>query len=960
MSTVYRTTTQDLLLKKIDSCRYIFQSFIKFLSRSSLYQYTEQANPLAYITHSRKISIMGPGGLKADNVSLEMRDVHISSYGRICPIETPEGKSVGVVTSLCVYARVNKQDQLESPYLLVRDGCVTNIIHYLSPIEEKILHIAISTENIDKDHSFVNENNVYCRYGNRAVITSSKNINYIELSSKQITSLSSSMIPFLEHNDANRALMGSNMQRQAVPLDHIETPIIGTHMEMVTSRDTESSTVNNRANLVYQESRVIIDLKHSNCTSVKNISNLLYRETCSLTSQDIVRYKNTNQKTTFTQILHSTPLHTSINGFGILNNNTSLGNNILISYMSMNGHTFEDSIVISERLLQCSYLQSTHLEIYRGMELYESDAQEIISRLPTARNVDNDGVVEVGTYLYKEDIVICKERRLLMGNHRNKLMVSDKSVRYKSKKHGYVVQRIKFFEDTYSEDSYTDRTPWDSTTTSVYSYIAKNTISRKCFLHYLCFSDNILIKNGYCIHTTDLSSRIGKQFWWSFLRIYSIYVSTAINTDSSRKILIVYTISMLIQKYKTLLCELSNDKLHIIKELRRIPLFSFNHINVRAKYRKRLVRKNTTFLKTGINRRYGIGQDFVTREATVFLEKILPFLILYSTVHSLQYGLTPNTTLVHDLAQINRLSLKNFILKMVKVVIATKHSVQVGDKLTGRYGNKGVVSRVMLMEDMPYIKDGTPVDIILNPLGISSRMNIGQLFETHIGFVSAEISKYMQHLALRKGNFLQTNLRAFLSMLYKNKKDLILIQNMDIECVYYLYVSITHSLLFTTPVFDSIKNTEIDMLIRQYRLNSNGKITLYDGLTGSPLDNKVTVGFLHILKLNHLVDHKIHGRSTGPYNVVTQQASKGKSKNGGQRLGEMEVWSLQAYGAAFTLQEMLTFKSDSTVARTNFLQQFIKGKSYKIDVPRTFKLLRDELRVLGMELSFIVKRYRNH
>lgn len=967
---------------KIRYLRKIFQYLLTFFSRSSLCQYTEQVNPLSYITHGRKISIMGPGGLQNDNVGLEMRDVHISSYGRICPIETPEGMSVGVVTSLSIYSRINKNYQIETPYIRVKNGIVTGKIYYLSPIEEIRCYIALGSERTAKDGSFINTNNLYCKYNQKTVIVHSCiQIEYIELSPKQTVSLSSSMIPFLEHNDANRALMGSNMQRQAVPLVNVEIPIIGTCTETITPRDINTNLSNVFDNIPTSSLRNFIALVHNSYSATvdnipNNIDSLIQCNLDKIKIYELSILKNTNQKTCVNYRSNGVINNNVIDnikyfdGYSYSNNSVSLGNNILIAFTSMNGHTFEDSIVISERLLREGYLRSTHLDVYKTAEVFGSDFQEVIIRVPTLKTtfiVDRDGVSYLGRKVRNNDILISKEKRQLSGINKNKLVVSDKSIRYDNKIEGYVIQVNKFFSNTQENSLCMSTTPCTNLAYLLRTYsIHRKAIKVLIYMYVLRAAvHRINIRNNvrYILDCLDFGLYVPRQYLWLTSQHITYDYLTERNINKFNESQYLYECSRLYQKYCCLKQSvLRNDVLNIAKELRKNEfLFTINNLISKKYDRKQYSKHNVNISINNIKKKqvlFTIKKQDTYFDIIYLLEKILPFIVIYYLrffeENKIQYIKKHNSIKNYTNYR------KNYHLKMVQVTTITTHNIQVGDKLTGRYGNKGVISRIMAMEDMPYLKDGTSIDIVLSPLGVSSRMNIGQLFEAQLGIASIEVGNKIQNLLLSKKLLFYKNIRVLLSILYKNKKESLVIHNMDKKDILSVYKQVSYGLAINSPVFDSADSNDIDSLIRMNNLKKINKVSLVDGVTGALLDNMVTIGYLYIMKLNHLIDHKIHGRSTGPYNVLTQQASKGKSKHGGQRLGEMEVWSLQAYGAAYTLQEMLTFKSDSTVARTNFLQKFITGKSYRIDMPRTFRLLRDELRVLGMELSIVVSKYQNN
>nr|AGH24326.1 RNA polymerase subunit beta [Reclinomonas americana ATCC 50283] len=974
----------NLIIKKIQIFENSLLFLLRYLNKSSLCQYTEQANPLSYLAHTRKISVMGPGGLKSDNVSLEMRDVHISTYGRICPIETPEGKSVGIVNNLSIYTRSNKNYELETPYKVVKNGFVTNEIHYLTPHEEKYKKIARSTELVNKDGFFKNYEEIHCRYLHNVVSFKAQDVEYIEITPKQLVSISAAMIPFLEHNDGNRALMGSNMQKQAVPLTFLEKSLIGTGIESSIGRDFHNT------NYMYNYNIHKIDCSSMNIINKKNQLQINDSITFNVLTENVLSYNilkktkrflNSNQKTnidlTFKNLNNNSFLFKNIfhMGYSLKNDELCLGNNVLVGFTSMNGHTFEDSIVISERIVREGYFNSIHLEVYKTMEIYEKDSQEVIKQIVDNPLLDGDGVISVGTNVSYNDILISKEKRQLLFSEKNKLVVYDKSIRYKNKKKGTVIEVRKFF-DSYEEvnKQYLSIETSQKTFFTLQEYVLKEEFFRLQFLKYILnFSlnkkkkINLKIKR---IGVSDINLFLNNQNKW--LNVYYDLLKLVSKNDKQN---ILFLYKKLMYHYDKYLFHteklLANYKKNILKELIKEDQFIYMDSRFKSLCKQDLKRKRILNLDQ-IKIPYSIVNidlkkvHFVSINSSIellLLQKLYGLILLYyvdkyRTYVGYQYETNP-ITLQNKSKYTNKKKefLRiNYTLKMVKIVLASQHNIQVGDKLTGRYGNKGVISRILSIEDMPYLKDGTPIDIILNPLGVSSRMNIGQLLECHLGFAGIELSKKLQKILFQYNHNLLNKTRIFLSNLYLNKKEFLQLNTLNENQLILLSKNLIHGINISTSIFDSAKNKDIDNLLRMSGLKVQSKVELIDGITGTLLDNTVTVGYMYMMKLNHLVDHKIHGRSTGPYNVITQQASKGKSRNGGQRLGEMEVWALQAYGAAYTLQEMLTFKSDSTISRSNFLQNFIRGKTYKIDIPRTFKLLRDELRVLGMELSFIVKR----
>lgn len=947
---------ENILFEKVNNCKRAFSLLFRFLYQSSLCQYTEQTNLLTYTTHPRKLSLMGPGGLKNDNVSLEMRDVHASSYGRVCPIETPEGKSVGVVTNLALFSRLNRDYQIETPFVFVDKGIVTEKIHFLSTMEERYHHVALFQAKKQKNGSLFSIDGILCRYQDQIIKVDSKKINYIEASSFQLTSLPSGMIPFLEHNDANRALMGANMQRQAVPLENIESAIVCTGKE-VSNSDLFSFIDKQKKQFCFRDKFSSINYQImypsvKNYTQITGIVDYVAEQT-RIINKDYL--KITNQKTVLNYSLN-TPLETNKNRNIVLNGYHSnkefihLGHNLLVAFTSLNGHTYEDSIVVSERLLQSGFLKSTHAEIYKAVEQYESNGQELLVRTHKHASLDYDGVINTGSIVYKDNILISKERRQLVPMGKDKLVVSDKSIKYKNNAPGYVLQKVKFFED--SSNNFIYRTS-NTNYQSLMTYTQKQCTYYYSFIFYLL--QNNTAKDKVILHTSSIATLLytfsnKKLYWYLFL-----VSPCSINRPLKQWSYLFYIISFCFFKR---VFPIKKDLFNILRDFSNYYLSKSLNCYLLNKQKKHVAEEkhllNTKKKDANIN---NTEQFFLDRYLFLhYLELVHSWLLvtINTQVRSFLY-----CTMDQQKSVLYRKSIKQNrpSLKMAKVITITRHNLQVGDKLTGRYGNKGVISRILSIDNMPYLKDGTSVDVVLSPLGVSSRMNIGQLLETTIGFVNVHYGKQIQSLMLNKMILNTSNMRLYLQNLFPHEYQQIIIRKMSSEALNQLLYKISHGLVLNTPTFQSIKDSSIEVLSRKAALTYSKKLGLIDGYTGELLENNVTVGYMYVMKLNHLVDNKIHGRSTGPYNVVTQQASKGKSKNGGQRLGEMEVWALQSYGAAYTLQEMLTFKSDSTIARTHFLQQFIKGKLHRLDLPRTFRLLRDELRVLGIELSFIVRKH---
>jgi DNA-directed RNA polymerase subunit beta len=850
----------------------------EFFGSSQLSQFMDQTNPLSEVTHKRRLSALGPGGLSRDRAGFEVRDVHPTHYGRICPIETPEGQNIGLINSLATYARVNKYGFIESPYRRVSGGNVTKEVVYLTAMEEGRHTIANANVKLDKDGNIM-EDFVTCRRQGELSVYSKNDVDLIDISPKQLVSVAASLIPFLENDDASRALMGSNMQRQAVPLIKSQAPLVGTGMEHVVARDSGSVIVAKRDGVVDQVDgkRIVVrvDEEHSgeNATGV-DIYNLMKFQgsnmsTC-INQKPIVRKGDIIKKGDIIADGPSTDL-----------GELALGRNVLVGFMSWHGYNFEDSIVISERIARDDIFTSIHIE---GFEVMSRDTklgnEEITRDIPNVgeeglRNLDESGIVYVGAEVAAGDILVGKvtpkgespatpEEKLLRAIFGEKASdVRDSSLRVPPGVSGTVVEVRVFSRRGIDKDERAiaiERQEIDRLATD--RDAEKAILERSFFqqLEALLMDQKVAkgpkgLKSGSNLTKADLSE-IPHSQW--------------------RQIVV------------------KDDKV-----MTRIEL-----------------------LTNGID-------EAIDRIERRFEDK----------VEKLQRGdeLPPG------------------VLKMVKVFIAVKRKLQPGDKMAGRHGNKGVVSKVVPLEDMPYLEDGTPVDIILNPLGVPSRMNVGQILETHLGAAAAGLGRQIEAVLseYKNGKKSIKDLRLAVADKFENKPDMDDVNKLEDVELLELAGNLSHGVPVASPVFDGALQTDIEAQLTKAGIPTSGQITLYDGRTGDPFERKATVGYLYMLKLHHLVDDKIHARSIGPYSLVTQQPLGGKAQFGGQRFGEMEVWALEAYGAAYTLQEMLTVKSDDVVGRMKAYEAIVRGDdNMEASTPESFNVLVKELRSLGLNVTF--------
>ncbi len=844
----------------------------EFFGSSQLSQFMDQTNPLSEITHKRRLSALGPGGLTRERAGFEVRDVHPTHYGRICPIETPEGPNIGLINSLATFARVNKYGFIETPYRKVKDGKVSEEVVYLSAIEESRPHIAQANVKLTKDGKF-EEEVVTVRQHGEVIQVAADRVDFVDVSPKQLVSVAAALIPFLENDDANRALMGSNMQRQAVPLVRTDAPLVGTGMEAVVARDSGAAITARRSGVVDQVDAKRIVIRATEETDPTKSGVDIYT---------LYKFQRSNQNTCINQrplvrvgdVLKAGDI--IADGPSTDKGDLALGQNVLVAFMPWNGYNFEDSILLSERMVRDDVFTSIHIEEFDVMARDTKLGPEEITRdIPNVgeealKNLDEAGIVYIGAEVHPGDILVGKitpkgespmtpEEKLLRAIFGEKASdVRDTSLRLPPGVAGTVVEVRVFNRHGIDKDE------------------RALAIEREEIERLAKDRDDelaILDRNSYGRLADFLK---GKQ---------------AAGGPKNHKIEGKVTEAILddIPRSQWWQIALSNEK--ALAELEAM----------RQQYdesKKRLENR--------------------------FLDK----------VEKLQRGdeLPPG------------------VMKMVKVFVAVKRKIQPGDKMAGRHGNKGVVSRIVPDEDMPYLEDGQPVDIVLNPLGVPSRMNVGQILETHLGWACRGLGKRIGEMVdAYRVDHKAKELRKELEFIYDKNEE---IASLDDDGLADLGDTLRSGVAIATPVFDGAKEEDISKLLQHAGLNSSGQVTLYDGRTGEPFDREVTVGYIYILKLHHLVDDKIHARSIGPYSLVTQQPLGGKAQFGGQRFGEMEVWALEAYGAAYTLQEMLTVKSDDVAGRTKVYEAIVRGDdAFEAGIPESFNVLVKEMRSLGLSVD---------
>ncbi len=840
----------------------------EFFTSSSLSQFMDQTNPLSEVTHKRRLSALGPGGLTKERAGFEVRDVHTSHYGRICAIETPEGQNIGLISSLATCARINKYGFIETPYKKVKDGVVLGEVVYLSTIEERDNNIAQANALLDDNGRFV-DGMVSCRNSGEAVMVDRDEVNYIDLTPKQVVSIAASLIPFLENNDANRALMGSNMQRQAVPLLTTEAPLIGTGMEALIAKGSGALILAERAGYVgYIDSTRIMICATDGSLQVDTYELCKFQKSNDNTS--------VNQKALVKMGEYVDAGQVIADGPATSNAELSLGRNLTVAFMSWKGYNFEDSIVISSKVIEDDMFTSVHIEEFECVARDTRLGPEEITRdVPSIGeeflcHLDEYGIVHVGAEVEEGNILVGK--------------VTPKS-------ESPVSPEEKLLRAIFAEKAV------DMRDTSLYlpPGMSGKVVDVRIFLRRGVEPDGRFLM-------------LEKQQINSVKKEYECQLSVVSNFiyKSLQDLLVGSKLSGAFLNHSA--GDLITEKL-----LQEIPRHKWWDINVN---------EVASDIKS-LREKFDDQVSLLKKKSDIEIEKIQS----------------------HDD------DLSQGVLKIIKVFVAMRYGLQPGDKMAGRHGNKGVISKIVAKEDMPYMHDGTPVDIVLNCHSIPSRMNIGQILETHLGGACFKLRKKLA--LLTSGEINLGKIRELLLAIYHRDKSMLENINAlsDDELVGYAkYLS--KNLSLSAPVFESPKEDEISYFLKLADLDPSGQEILYDGTTGEPFDRKVTVGNVYMLKLHHLVDDKMHARSVGPYSLITQQPLGGKSYFGGQRFGEMECWALQAYGASYTLQEMLTIKSDDVVGRVNLYNSIIKNdNNFTCGVPESFHVMLNELRALCLDVQ---------
>jgi DNA-directed RNA polymerase subunit beta len=854
----------------------------EFFGSSQLSQFMDQTNPLSEVTHKRRVSALGPGGLTRERAGFEVRDVHPTHYGRICPIETPEGPNIGLIASLSTFARINEFGFIETPYRVVTDSVVTKEIVYLSAMDEERHVIAQANAAVDGSGRFTREV-VIARKGGEFAMVRASEVTLMDVSPNQLVSVAASLIPFLEHDDANRALMGSNMQRQAVPLLRTEPPLVGTGMEAVVAQDSGAAVVARRGGVVESVDARRIVIRPDEPDEAGKYGADIY---------NLVKFRRSNQNTCVSQ----KPIVTLgqriaageviADGPATSEGELSLGRNVLVAFMPWGGYNFEDSILVSEKIVKEDVFTSIHIEEFEcvaretklGKEEITADIPNISEE--SLKDLDESGIIRIGARVKPMDILVGKvtpkgetqlspEEKLLRAIFGDKAGdVKDSSLRVPPGIDGIVIDAKVFTRKGGEKDE------------------RAQALEEKEMDRILRDQDDeirIILETSY-----------GKM---RALLLGKISATRLTGEDRSEVIL---------AKRKKLSPEV----------LDAVPREMWSQIAV----------EEDESVKERLEEIHQVSQDQVSLVKAVFEEKI----------NRIRKGdeLPPG------------------VLKMVKVYIAMKRKLSVGDKMAGRHGNKGVISRVLPDEDMPYLADGTPVDVVLNPLGVPSRMNVGQIMEAHLGWAARGLGEQVRRLV--EGAFSPKSVREWLKKIYDSERFVGYLDGMSDDEIRSLGRELSNGIFMASPVFSGSTEQEIKRYLQFAGLPESGQTTLFDGRTGQPFQQAVTIGSMYMLKLHHLVDDKIHARSTGPYSLVTQQPLGGKAQFGGQRLGEMEVWALEAYGAAFTLQEFLTVKSDDVPGRARMYEAIVKGNfSLEPGLPESFNVLIKELQALGLDVELI-------
>ena len=865
--------SDNLMPHDLINAKPISAAIKEFFGSSQLSQFMDQTNPLSEITHKRRVSALGPGGLTRERAGFEVRDVHPTHYGRVCPIETPEGPNIGLINSLAVYARTNRHGFLETPYRKVIDSKVTDQIDYLSAIEEGQYVIAQANAEVDAEGALVGDL-VSCRHKGEFALVTADQVQYMDVAPGQIVSVAASLIPFLEHDDANRALMGANMQRQAVPCLRPEKPLVGTGIERTVAVDSGTAVQATRGGTVdYVDAQRIVIRVNDDEAQAGDVGVDIY---------NMIKYTRSNQNTNINQ-RPVVKVGDKIARGDVIADGAStdlgelaLGQNMLVAFMPWNGYNFEDSILISERVVADDRFTSIHVEeltvVARDTKLGPEEITRDIASLGEAQlgRLDESGIVYIGAEVEAGDVLVGKvtpkgetqltpEEKLLRAIFGEKASdVKDTSLRVPSGMTGTVIDVQVFTREGIERDKRAQS----------------------------------IIDDQLRSFKTDLADQMRIVERDAFARMQRMIVGQKANGGPKK------------------LAKGAEITVEYLETLENYHWFDIRLADENLAIQLEAIREGLE------NTRKDFDQAFEIKKRKLTQGDELP----------------PG------------------VQKMVKVYLAVKRRLQPGDKMAGRHGNKGVVSKIVPVEDMPYMANGTPVDIVLNPLGVPSRMNIGQILETHLGWAAKGLGQKIDNML--RANAAAAEIRGFIEEIYNGSGKPEDIDQLDDGDVVELARNLVKGVPFATPVFDGAKEEEIQKMLELAGLPVGGQVTLFDGRTGEAFERKVTVGYKHVLKLHHLVDDKMHARSTGPYSLVTQQPLGGKAQFGGQRFGEMEVWALEAYGAAYTLQEMLTVKSDDVTGRTKVYENIVKGE-HKIDsgMPESFNVLVKEIRSLAIDID---------
>ncbi|MBK8019530.1 MAG: DNA-directed RNA polymerase subunit beta [Betaproteobacteria bacterium] len=865
--------SENLMPHDLINAKPVSAAVREFFGSSQLSQFMDQTNPLSEVTHKRRVSALGPGGLTRERAGFEVRDVHPTHYGRVCPIETPEGPNIGLINSLALYARTNEYGFLETPYRVVRDRKVTPEIHFLSAIEEGQYVIAQANATVDGDGVLMDEL-VSCRNHNEFALAAPDKVQYMDVAPSQIVSVAASLIPFLEHDDANRALMGSNMQRQAVPCLRAEKPLVGTGIERTVAVDSGTAVQARRGGVVdYVDASRIVVRVHDDEALAGEVGVDIY---------NLTKYTRSNQNTNINQrpVVRAGDIiargDVIADGASTDMGELALGQNLLVAFMPWNGYNFEDSILISERVVADDRFTSIHIEeltvVARDTKLGPEEITRDISNLSEAQlaRLDESGIVYIGAEVEAGDVLVGKvtpkgetqltpEEKLLRAIFGEKASdVKDTSLRVPSGMSGTVIDVQVFTREGIERDKRAQQ----------------------------------IIDDELRRYKTDLHDQLRIVEGDSFARIGRLLLGKVANGGPKK----------LAKGTKITQAYLDDNERHSWFDIR-------------------------------------LADD----EAQAQLEQLKDGLSQKRTEFDAAFEEKKRKLTSGD-------ELPPGVQKMVKVYLAVKRRLQPGDKMAGRHGNKGVISKIVPIEDMPHTAEGTPMDIVLNPLGVPSRMNVGQILETHLGWAAKGLGHRINAMLVAQAKI--ADLRKALELIYNSsgrQEDIGALT--DVEVVE-LCRNLSKGVPFATPVFDGATESEIKTMLELAGLPKSGQIALFDGRTGESFERPVTVGYMHVLKLHHLVDDKMHARSTGPYSLVTQQPLGGKAQFGGQRFGEMEVWALEAYGASYVLQEMLTVKSDDVTGRTKVYENIVKGE-HKIDagMPESFNVLVKEIRSLAIDID---------